>query len=62
MNHGGCENNLSWRETGFSNIYISSQTTTKRIEEISEDIKSSKQNPLKNLEYLSIAIDKSAVK
>ena len=40
----------------FSKICFPSRTVTRRIEEMSEDVKSSQQSQLKYLQYLSIAI------
>ena len=43
----------------FSNVGLSARTVTPRIEELSEDVKSCQQGCLKNLQYFSIAINKS---
>ena len=43
----------------FSNVSLSATTVTRRIEEMSEDVKTRQQDCLKNLQYFSIAIDES---
>ena len=43
----------------FSNVSLSARTITRRIEDLSEDVKTRQQDCLKNLKYFSIAIDES---
>ena len=43
----------------FSNVSLSARTITRRIEDLSEDVKTRQQDCLKNLQYFSIAIDES---
>ena len=43
----------------FFNVSLSATTVTRRIEEMSEDVKTRQQDCLKNLQYFSIAIDES---
>ena len=43
----------------FSNISLSARTVTRRIEELSHDVKTRQQDCLNNLQYFSIAIDES---
>ena len=43
----------------FSNVSLSARTITRRIEDLSEDVKTCQQDCLKNLQYFSIAIDES---
>ncbi|XP_076810261.1 general transcription factor II-I repeat domain-containing protein 2A-like [Clavelina lepadiformis] len=43
----------------FSDVSLSARTVTRRIEEMSQDVKTRQQDCLKNLQYFSIAIDES---
>ncbi|XP_076812907.1 general transcription factor II-I repeat domain-containing protein 2-like [Clavelina lepadiformis] len=43
----------------FSDVSLSARTVTRRIEEMSQDVKTGQHDCLKNLQYFSIAIDES---
>ena len=45
----------------FSNVSLSARTVTRRIEEMSEDVKTRQQDCFKNSQCFSIAIDESTV-
>ena len=47
------------RKGAFENISLSVRTVTRRIEELSEDVKETLQNLLNSFQYYSVALDES---
>ena len=47
------------KKNSFSNVCLSSRTITRRIEDMSKDLKLSQTIKIKNLEYISLCLDES---